>query len=99
MQHGLGHHQYQDTKLRFSHPLQCDRAQFDQLLDCYSGMPQGHWPIRPKLVAPLEHYEACHKVLEAHPEYETVGEYLLAALRAVDPTVSSLLEEMLVQDE
>ncbi len=99
MQHELGHHQHVDTKLRFSPPLQCDRIQFYQLLDCYSGDPQGHWPVRPKLVAPLAQYEACHKVLEAHPEYETVGEYLLATVRAADPTASSLLEVMLGTEE
>lgn len=99
MQHRLGHGLKLDTKLRFAHPLQCDEAQLYSALDCYSGHGEGHWPVRPRLVAPLEQYEACHKVLEAHPKYKTVGEYLLATVRAVDPAASSLLEVMLAQEE
>ncbi len=92
---GLGH---EDTSLKFKPPLYCDVQELDSVLDCYSSRPQGHWPVRPKLVAPLKNYEACKKVLEAHPKYETVGEYLLATIHSADPA-ASLLELMLIPEE
>lgn len=93
---GLGQ---EETSLRFKLPLYCDVQELDSVLDCYSSRPQGHWPARPKLVAPLKHYEACKKVLEAHPKYETVGEYLLATIHSAVPAAASLLELMLIPEE
>ena len=77
-----------DLQLRFDYPLHCDEAQLDRALEAYS---DGDRSVKLKLAAPITEYEACHKVLEAHPEYETVGEYLLATVHAVDPAGDRVL--------
>lgn len=100
---GLGH---EDTSLKFKPPLYCEVQELDSVLDCYSSRPQGHWPTRPKLVAPLSHYEACRRALEKLPEtaegepaYLTVGDYLLATLRQVGSEAISDLELVLVEEK
>ncbi len=42
-------------------------------------------------------YRGCLELLEAHPKYETVGEYLLDLARVDDPERSSHLEKILLK--
>lgn len=87
--------QHECARLQFSPPFQCGQDQLRSILDCYSSNPQGHWPVKPKLLAPLEHYQACGRILGFHPGHETVGEYLLTSLNILDSTTRSLLEIIL----
>lgn len=81
MQQGLRHRLYLDTRLRFDKPLRCDLTALESVVDCYSSGPEGFWPVKPKLAAPIERYEACLKLLRQHPEYETVHELITSVSR------------------
>lgn len=99
---GQGHRhtleQTLDTRLRFSRPLECDIHELLSVLDCYSADPQGFWPgSKPKLQAPLSHYQNCKQTLDQlwkeGERYTTVGEYLLST---VDTSVRRYLKKVLV---
>jgi hypothetical protein len=81
--------------LRFKHPFHCDMQELESVLDCYSACPEGFWPVRPELAAPLSHYEGCKAALDilSHrgKEYATIGEYLRSC---VDDEVRECLDKV-----
>ena len=48
----------------FGSPLESTMYQLELVLDCYSANPEGPWPERPMLKAPIEQYDACLDILK-----------------------------------
>lgn len=53
----------EEEALRFGGPWEADLCELNNILDCYSIAPKGHWPVKPSLSASLYKYQAAQEAL------------------------------------